>query len=154
MQRTQATQNYCPLFYCVIKQFEFQIIYDQDTYRTHNWIHCTSDYVYLFSVSKITKFIWLSSQIYLKLYSWREYVAVVHLCPTCRIHIVVGWCFHLNVNRMVHNMRVDAYYIDGRASYKLASDEDSKALPCWFVVQAHPLPFSTNKHYFFFFNTG
>lgn len=124
---------------CVIKQFKFQKIYDQDTSRAHNWIYYTSGCIYLFFVSKITKFIWLSSQIYLKLYSCREYVAIVPLCSTCRIYTVLCWCFHLNLNRIMHNMRADAYCIDGRASYILASDEDSDALPWVFVVQPHPI---------------
>jgi hypothetical protein len=117
---------------------------DKDTSHIHNWIRCTSGYICLYFISKITKFIWLSSQIYLKLYSCREYVAIVPLCSTCRMYTVSCCCFLLNLNRMMHNMRADAHYIHGRASYKLASDEDSDALPWVFVVQTHPLFPQTN----------
>jgi hypothetical protein len=48
-------------------------------------------------------------------------------------------------------MRADAYYIDGRASYKLASGEDSDALPWVFVVQPHPLFPQTHTTSIFFF---
>jgi hypothetical protein len=41
-------------------------------------------------------------------------------------------------------MGADAHCIHGRASYKLASDEDSDALPWVFVVRPHPLFPQTN----------